>query len=194
MFEGPDSRISCSFEGPWLLPVNNSRTSIVQHARRTSQNIKRLRVLSSFDPEYIAEHINGTNHINALTTMTSTAETKSPIIVPISQPIQLQSTPAGRTFTHLHPVLLLAYYYLRFPSLVADPISTLFADLIPLSLFQLAYAIICLPPTKSISADPLTAKSKPSKATSHKRPQATPRTPWEDLPRKITVYLHHPSS
>ncbi|KAI9742308.1 MAG: Glycosylphosphatidylinositol (GPI) anchor assembly protein [Claussenomyces sp. TS43310] len=62
-----------------------------------------------------------------------------------SSPIEVLPTDLARIFTHLHPVLLLSAYYLRFPSLVADPVLTLATGLIPLAIVQTAYCIICLP-------------------------------------------------
>ena len=65
---------------------------------------------------------------------------------PVSKPIPLLPTDAARLYTHIHPTLVLAYYYVRFPALVVDPIPTLLRDLIPLTIFQCAYSATCLPP------------------------------------------------
>ena len=72
---------------------------------------------------------------------------KSRKLVPISQPIPCLRTPIAQTYNHVHPVLLLSLYYLRFPSLVANPVPTLLSSLIPLAALQLTYAVICLPPS-----------------------------------------------
>ncbi|RPB24028.1 hypothetical protein L211DRAFT_837909 [Terfezia boudieri ATCC MYA-4762] len=46
--------------------------------------------------------------------------------------------------THLHPLALLTSYFLQFPSLVASPPSTLFSSVFPLTMIQVAYAVLCL--------------------------------------------------
>lgn len=87
-------------------------------------------------------------------------------ITPTTKPISLLPTSAAQTYTHIHPVVLLTVYYIRFPALVADPISTLTTSVIPLCILQLSYVIACLPPaagsTGSRPTTPTkTAKSKP---------------------------------
>ncbi|MCJ1246202.1 Glycosylphosphatidylinositol (GPI) anchor assembly protein [Trapelia coarctata] len=119
--------------------------------------------------------------------MTNPPIPKSRTINPTSQPITLLSTPTARTFAHLHPVLLSAYYYLHFSSLVATPVPTLFADLVPLSLLQLAYAITCLPPTKSISTTATPAQK--TKTGKPKRAQRERERAWEGLPSKLSTAL-----
>lgn len=64
-----------------------------------------------------------------------------------SQPVELLPTDLARIFTNVHPVLLLSAYYLRFPALVADPITTLLQSLPIVAVLQIAYATLCLPPT-----------------------------------------------
>ena len=101
-------------------------------------------------------------------------ETKPPKLVPTTPPIAILQTDAARTLTHLHPALLLAYYLFRFSALVANPTSTLFADLLPVSLLQLAYAVTCLPAHKPAETpQPVT---KPPKSGSRKRPAPTPKS------------------
>ena len=99
--------------------------------------------------------------------------TKSRKLIPTTQPIVILQTDAARTLTHLHPALLLAYYLFRFPALVADPTSTLFADLLPVSLLQLAYAVTCLPAHRS--AETLQPVAKPTKSGLRKRPTPPPK-------------------
>lgn len=102
--------------------------------------------------------------------MTSTAP-KLRKVVPTTPPISILSTDAARTFTHIHPVLLLAFYYFRFPFLVASPVPVLFGHLLPVSLIQIAYVTICLPPLNS--SDLPQPVSKPLKPGQRKRPAAS---------------------
>ena len=64
-----------------------------------------------------------------------------------SLPTELLPTDVARLFSLAHPALLLSVYYFRFGALVADPTSTLLVSLIPLSLIQALYTVICLPAT-----------------------------------------------
>ena len=90
-------------------------------------------------------------------------------LVPTSQPISLLPTPEANVYTHVHPILLLTLYYFRFPSLVASPVSTLLSSLIPLSILQITYTVLCLPPTPSGSR----SASAPAKKTKSKRGPST---------------------
>lgn len=59
-------------------------------------------------------------------------------------PIELLPTAiAGSNYAST--VLLLAAFYLRFPALVMDPVSTLLQALIPVAVCQTAYCVYCLP-------------------------------------------------
>ncbi|KAL1968384.1 hypothetical protein VTN77DRAFT_1913 [Rasamsonia byssochlamydoides] len=60
-------------------------------------------------------------------------------------PVDILPTPAARTYAHVHPALLLAVYALRFPALVADPVSTLLSDLPIFAALQVGYVVTCLP-------------------------------------------------
>lgn len=85
-------------------------------------------------------------------------------ITPTTQAIPRPSTAIGRTYTHIHPALLLLYFAQRFSAVVADPVSALTRDLAVLGLAQGAYAVICLPPTTaptSIKSDSDTGTTKP---------------------------------
>ena len=72
-------------------------------------------------------------------------EAKPREIVPTSQPISILPSDTARVYTHIHPVLLFVYYYLRFPVIVANPVPALFFDLVPISILQSLYAVLCLP-------------------------------------------------
>ena len=73
-----------------------------------------------------------------------TSQTKSR---PPASPIDILNNDAARLYTHLHPVLVLSLYAYQFRSIVADPVPVLTTTLIPLSILQIAYVAICLPPT-----------------------------------------------
>ena len=125
--------------------------------------------------------------------MSTKMESKARTIVPASQPIDLLPSPAARAYSHVHPVLLSAYYYLRFPSLVANPVSTLTTDLLPIGVLCLGYAVLCLPHTKSISTTassskpPAIPRPKTPKALGYKRSQPASQKPWHDLSSKFCV-------
>lgn len=92
--------------------------------------------------------------------------TPIPPTLPKSQPIALLPTNLARISTNAHPALLLALYTIRFPALVADPPTTLLQSLLPLSLIQLSYAVICLPATGSSAAQKGVKVSKNKKGGS----------------------------
>ncbi|KAJ4295032.1 Glycosylphosphatidylinositol (GPI) anchor assembly protein [Kalmusia sp. IMI 367209] len=66
---------------------------------------------------------------------------------PPASPIDTLNNDAAHLYTHLHPILVLSLYAYQFRSIVADPIPGLTTTLIPLSILQIAYVAICLPPT-----------------------------------------------
>lgn len=70
-------------------------------------------------------------------------------ITPTTQPIARPLTSVGRTYSHIHPVLLLLHFTQRFSSIVAAPIPSLLRDLAVLGIAQGAYCVICLPPTSA---------------------------------------------
>ena len=90
----------------------------------------------------------------------ATGEGRPGKITPTTSPITLTPTAISHTFAHVHPCLLLSFYYIQFPSLVADPISTLWTSLLPITLLQIGYAITCLPPYQA-SAPPNTKVVRP---------------------------------
>ncbi|OTA96433.1 hypothetical protein M434DRAFT_55057, partial [Hypoxylon sp. CO27-5] len=55
---------------------------------------------------------------------------------------------------HLHPVLLLSLFLLRFNALVADPVATMSSSIPIVVAIQAAYAITCLPAAGSQIAKP----------------------------------------
>jgi phosphatidylinositol glycan class F len=62
-------------------------------------------------------------------------------------PIEPLKNDAARLYTHIHPILVLSVYALKFPALVADPVPTLLSTLAPLAVLQIAFVAVCLPPT-----------------------------------------------
>jgi phosphatidylinositol glycan class F len=75
--------------------------------------------------------------------MTSTAKPKAHSS---SLPINTLDTSLARLFTHIHPILLLGFYSLRFDALVQDPVSALLASSVPVAALQIAYLVICFAP------------------------------------------------
>ena len=97
----------------------------------------------------------------------SSAEARPRKLVPVSQTIPILTTDAARVYRHIHPALILALYYLCFPTLVADPVSTLWLSILPLALLQIVYCLLCLPPSSGRS----TSQPTPSKTPKKKRVQ-----------------------
>jgi hypothetical protein len=116
---------------------------------------------------------------HAAATMTS-IEALPRKIQPKSTPIEILNNDAARLYTHLHPVLLLAVFLVRFNALVADPVATLFTSLIPLSILQLCYVVTCLPTASGSGSQP---PPKPAKA-GQRRKTSQPR---QGLSAKIVV-------
>ena len=104
-------------------------------------------------------------------TMSSTGQ---PSPSKVSLPIELLPTGLAPIFTHIHPVLLLSAYYLRFPALVADPTSTLLNSLAPLAVVQMSYAVICLPATGTSPRPPKKAKPGSKKTNTNDTSSAKP--------------------
>ncbi|KAI5805909.1 GPI biosynthesis protein Pig-F [Geopyxis carbonaria] len=74
--------------------------------------------------------------------------------------------------THVHTAVLASSYYLLFPSLIAEPSSTLLQTLPALAALQTVYCLSSLPVSKPSSPSPSAASS----TTSAKRPAKTRRT------------------
>lgn len=91
--------------------------------------------------------------------MSATKPASSVMPAKLAQPVELLPTDLARIVSQAHPALLLSAYYLRFPALVADPVSTLLISTLPLTALQIGYVVICLPAVGSSSKS--TRKSKP---------------------------------
>lgn len=73
-------------------------------------------------------------------------------------PIEPLKNDTARLYTHMHPLLVLSVYALKFRALVADPVPTLLSTLAPLAVLQIAFVAVCLPPT---GGTPSMRKQKP---------------------------------
>ncbi|GAB7340485.1 hypothetical protein MBLNU457_6909t1 [Dothideomycetes sp. NU457] len=60
-------------------------------------------------------------------------------------PVEPLPNTLAQIYTHVHPMVVLSTFLLRFNSLVADPVSTLLSTALPLAVLQTAYVAICLP-------------------------------------------------
>ncbi|KAK0664139.1 Glycosylphosphatidylinositol anchor biosynthesis protein 11 [Lasiodiplodia hormozganensis] len=69
-----------------------------------------------------------------------------------SKPIETLNTDIARIYTHIHPILVVSIFAVQFNGVVADPVPSLFNALIPLSVLQLVYAILCLPAAGSATS------------------------------------------
>ncbi|TKX23302.1 putative GPI biosynthesis protein family Pig-F protein [Elsinoe australis] len=79
------------------------------------------------------------------------------------QPIEIHSDPLSQAYSYIHIFAILSTFTYTFPSLVADPISTMTGSLLPLALLQGIYCAICLPGTQSSpSTSSKTKKKTPS--------------------------------
>ena len=111
---------------------------------------------------------------NAAVTMTeTTTQAKPRKLIPISQSISVLPTDTARIYNYIHPILILSLYYLYFPSLIADPVSTLKNSIAPLAHLQIIYCIVCLPPSKGSSTQS-TPSTTPKKVVQFAKPAAKP--------------------
>lgn len=86
-----------------------------------------------------------------------------PVEKPSAPPVNILPSPIARVYSIVHPVLLLALGATRFEALVANPTKELLFTLPWLTLIQLFYVIICLPPAGSTeTSSPTSADSKSS--------------------------------
>lgn len=109
--------------------------------------------------------------------------------------INILSTPVAQTYSHVHPTILLALYSLRFSSVVADPVSTLWGDLPLYTALQIAYVVTCLPQAGSShqhhshgeagSGEVTDVKKTPSSTAKRKRHAAVNKS--DTLSQKLTV-------
>ncbi|KAI0009870.1 GPI biosynthesis protein family Pig-F-domain-containing protein [Xylariaceae sp. FL0662B] len=62
-----------------------------------------------------------------------------------TQAIQIIASPQAQAFKHVHPVLIISFFLVRFNALVADPVTTMSNSLPVVLALQAAYTIVCLP-------------------------------------------------
>lgn len=67
------------------------------------------------------------------------------LLKPTTQAIPLLDSDLAKYYSLAHTGQLLVYYYLRSSSLIADPLSTMIQDIIPLAVSQSLFCAICLP-------------------------------------------------
>jgi phosphatidylinositol glycan class F len=91
--------------------------------------------------------------------------------------ISVLNTDTARLYTHIHPFIVLSGYFFNFASIVTQPVSSLSTFLIPLSILQIAYVVICLPATGSQT-------STASKGNSQKKGS---KSKTESLSSRVTV-------
>jgi GPI ethanolamine phosphate transferase 2/3 subunit F len=82
-----------------------------------------------------------------MSTLTNTKSPPSKELAP-AEPISTLETTAATSYVHVHPALLLSLYFWRFDAIVKDPVAALTSLVFPVAILQLAYVIICLPPTE----------------------------------------------
>ncbi|ORY63033.1 GPI biosynthesis protein family Pig-F [Pseudomassariella vexata] len=71
-----------------------------------------------------------------------------------TQAIPTIPTPLAQGVRHVHPILLLSFFLVRFNALVSDPVSTMWTSLPVVVAIQSTYAIVCLPAAGSQTAKP----------------------------------------
>jgi phosphatidylinositol glycan class F len=102
-----------------------------------------------------------------------------------SAPISPLKNDIARTYTHLHPLIILSLYAYKFRAIVADPVPALLSILAPLAVLQVAYVAVCLPPT---GETPKVRKSKIGEKKKH-----APGVIEAGVNGTIVVRLLHPN-
>lgn len=110
--------------------------------------------------------------------------------------IEILPTSVAQTYSHVHPTVLLALYSLRFSSVVADPVSTLWSDLPLYTALQTAYVVTCLPQAGSshqhhshgeAGTGEASADVRKTPSSSGKRKRHTTGNKSDTLSQKLTV-------
>lgn len=129
---------------------------------------------------------------------------EAPAEKPSAPPVNILPSQLARTYSCVHPILLLALCFLRFEGLVADPVKELLRDLPWLALLQIFYAMLCLPPAGSTpSADSTSSDDEKKKAPrsptgpsvslrpgkpGYRRKQHSGKSDWPGLWAKLMVW------
>ncbi|KAL7622916.1 Glycosylphosphatidylinositol (GPI) anchor assembly protein [Parahypoxylon ruwenzoriense] len=72
----------------------------------------------------------------------------------VTQAVRIVASPQAQVAKHVHAVLLLSLFIVRFGALVSDPVSTMSNSIPIVMAIQAAYAIVCLPAAGSQAAKP----------------------------------------
>ncbi|KAI2625814.1 GPI biosynthesis protein Pig-F [Hypoxylon sp. NC1633] len=91
----------------------------------------------------------------------------------LTQAVRIIDSPQAQVIRHLHPVLLLSFFLIRFNALVADPVSTMSSSVPVVAIIQAAYAILCLPAAGSQMVKPV-KKLRPGEKKKPGLESATP--------------------
>lgn len=89
----------------------------------------------------------------------SSSVPQAPVEKPSAPPVNILPSPTARIYSIAHPALLLGLVATRFEALVANPTKELLSTLPWLTLLQIFYVIVCLPPAGST---PWTETSAPA--------------------------------
>ncbi|KAK2744816.1 Glycosylphosphatidylinositol (GPI) anchor assembly protein [Myotisia sp. PD_48] len=105
-------------------------------------------------------------------------------------PIQVLSSTPAKTYAHLHPLIVLSTYALRFRALVSDPVTGLITTLPVLVVLQILYVIVCLPTAgTSPGGGSGGASAKSRVGGKHKRKDMRPSIGSKLFPAILSVTL-----
>lgn len=156
---------------------NSSRASSVSPSPTPSPSPSQSRMASSALAKPPLTAASQELASSQVTDITSPLSRNVPIldrtIEPKTPPISMLRNPLSAGFRHIQPVLLLAYFYARFPALVASPVSALSTDILATTVLQVGWCLACLPPYSGSSNAPAKSSSR-AKSTPSKRPAAAP--------------------
>lgn len=101
-------------------------------------------------------------------------------------PVKPLENDVAKLYTHIHPILVLSTYIFSFQSIVENPVRSLYILLLPLSILQVIYVVLCLPPVPPAGTATTTTSQKnvPLKVFGSKK---TKSAGW---PSKIVVWSY----
>ena len=100
----------------------------------------------------------------------TTKTASSPSFTPTTPPISLLPDPLAKQYAYLHGPIVLGFYILRFPSLVADPVSTMLDSIPFVALLQLTFCVLCLAPAGTTSTGPVAGNTKSAGGSLRRKP------------------------